>query len=253
MKIYILIAIFSLFAVSGHCQVVAIQNNEYSRLMLCIGNRLTVAVEGLSSGSVSLSTNNGSISKDKYRGAEHYIYHANTSGPAMIYVKKRNHKGSETIIDSNMFFVHRLPLSKPRFAGISGGELRQAIILAQFGIFVPIECCDFDARFMINSFSVLAYRNGMGIFRRDIEGDRIDKITSDFFYSLKNDDRLKFDNIKIKDCDGELRLADPIEITVTDASEYQKVRSVDTTLVEDPLTGETRQWITDSTWIRKTK
>lgn len=217
-------------------QVVAIQNDMENSLRLCIDNPLTVAVEGLTSGDILLSTDNGSIIQDEYRGAGHYIYNASVAGTATIYVKKRRGNRVENI-DSIIFRVRRLPFLPPIFAGKSAGPVNHLVILAQLGIIVPGDG-HADRRFPISSYSVLVYRKDKEIFRRKVLGPRIDQVTNDFFHTLKNNDKLKFENIEVKDCDGELRKTEPIEIIVKDAVSYKKVKGADTVFAEDPITGE---------------
>lgn len=252
MKSFILWTVIFLSPLVVLSQVVAIQNDRDRDLFLCLDNRLTVAVEKIASKDILLSTDNGSIKPDKYGDVGQYIYHAKTPGRAMIYVKKRNKRGTESIIDSVEFYVRRMPDPTPRFAGKSRGSLSQEILMAHLGVIVYYECEEHYPRFPVNSYSIAVYRGGKEIFRRQIKGATIDKESADFFRSFKNGDLLKFEDIKISDCDGELRSTEQIEITVTDAGvfEYQKLKSTDTTYLENPVTGELIQKITDSAWIR---
>ena len=229
-------------AIANECasQVVAVQNDNDKHFMLCIDNDITVAVEGLKSTSIVVTTDNGTIRKDYYRGLGHYVFHADRSGVANIIVKRKL-GNIEKIIDTVRFYVRRMPLSTPRFAGKSKGELKQNIVLIQMGLIAPIECCGFDARFKIAGYTVQVFRNKEILFAREIKGAGIDSLTNDFFYGLKDNDVLRFTNIQIEDCDGELREAEFIEFTVTETHEYEYIDAEEQTVIEDPFTGETKK------------
>jgi hypothetical protein len=249
MKTCVLLIAFCLTCIIGNAQVVAIQVDKENKVYLCVDNPLTVAVEGLSSRDISLSTDNGEIKKDEY-SIGHYNYHPKYPGIGMIYVKKNILKGGNKIIDSMRLRVHRMPLPQPKFAGRSSGSMSKAQILVQAGITAPIENFDINGQYRVHSYTVLVYRDKTEIFRKQILGPLFDKTVSDFLYSLQNEDELKFTEIKITDCDGELRLTDPISITVKDATEYRKVKQTDTLMIEDPMTGEMMLKLPDSVWRR---
>ncbi|MCB9045159.1 MAG: hypothetical protein H6550_03355 [Chitinophagales bacterium] len=251
MKLSVLTILYSLFSTIGIAQVVAIQNDMEKNLRLCIGNHITVAVEGLAATEVLLSTNNGIIKQDEYLGIGHYIYHANVAGPAMIYIKKKVGNTAENI-DSVEFYVRRMPVLPPKFAGKSSGEMDHSVILAQLGIIAPGDL-HADMRFPVSSYVIAVYRNGKQIFNRKVEGPRIDQATIDFFHTLKNNDKLIFGNIYVKDCDGELRKTDSIHVIVKNAMNYEKVNIADTIYVEDPITGEIIEQYRDSIWQQRSK
>jgi hypothetical protein len=232
---------FSLFATIGFSQVVAIQNDMERNLRLCFNNHLTVAVEGLGSADIVLSTDNGSIEQDKDSGAGHYVYRAKVAGVASIYVQKSTGNHLDTI-ERKIFVVRSLPVLPPLFAGKSKGSLSHAVIAVQMGIMAPGEG---DSWFPIFSYSIAVCRKGKEVFRRKVAGPRIDDATRKFFYSLKNGDQLKFENIFVEDCDGNLRETATLEIVVKDSADL-KGSNTDTLIAEDPVTGQVTQIRRDS-------
>lgn len=228
--------LFCLFTNISISQVVAIQNQTNMTLRLCIYNHLTIAVEGHRADEIIVSTNNGSIRQDEALGSGHFIYQANMAGTSMIFVGKQIGNRIETI-DSVRFRIYRIPILPPKFAGKSKGLLDHSVIMAQLGIIVHGDIHG-DRTFPVNSYSVVVNRKGKEIFKRSVAGPRIDKVTSDFFQSLKNNDQLKFQNIEVLDCDGQLRKAEEIDIIVTNAVKDGKGKTTDTLYVEDPVSGE---------------
>lgn len=232
------VLIVSIFSIkSTIAQVVAVQNGHRNDMWLCLPNPIIVAVENHSCDEFYLTTNNGAIEMDKEKSAGHFLLRAEREGVAMIYVREAKMKTGQ-IIDSLAFYVRRFPLSTPRFANRSSGEIMQSIVLIQLGLVVNIECCGFDARFMVKSYFTSVLRNGKEIFHHKTEGSLLDSLTHDFFYSLKDGDVLRFENIKIQDCDGTLREARMIQFVLKECHEYEDA-FIENRTIEDPMTGET--------------
>ncbi|WP_276135090.1 GldM family protein [Polluticoccus soli] len=260
MKAYILTTLLSLSTILATAQVVAIQNDRNNTLMLCLDNPLTIAVSGMSPDSISVSTDNGTIEKDKYNeGPGHYTYHAKKVGKAMVYVKKRTGKGRETIIDSVLFRVKSLPISPATVGGSKNGTIAQGMLMTQRSVIVWVDCCDIEAMLTVTGFTISISRKGKEIFRRNMQGPLFDDVMVDFFHTLMNGDLVRIENVMAKDCNDELRPAKPAELTIKDAYQYRKVKDtpgIDTVMVEDPVTGEAIMKITghsDSTWIQVKK
>ncbi len=246
MKFYGLTILFSLVVKISLCQVVAIENGRENILRLCVDNYLTVVVEGIPSRDILLTTDNGFIERDLYRGEGRYIHHPKAEGRAIISIKKRVGNTFEDIATRD-FRVMRMPIYPSLFAGKAKGKMSHLAIITQLGIAVGGDS-HYDKRYPVSSYSVVVFRRGREIFKRKALGTVIDQVTNDFFYSLKNGDELRFEDIKVIDCDGELREATPIQIIVEDVVEYKNVNKNDTIFVEDPVTGEMVMKIAEKIW-----
>lgn len=239
MKHIMYILLFNLFSLSAFCQVVAIQNDEDNIVFLGWNNHITIAVEGQKAKSIFVATDNGKIEESEFKGPGHYTFWPRKVGLAKIYVKKIGKNGNWKIIDSSTFRVKRLPLPKAKLWGRSGGEITQSMLLAQIALHAPVE--EFDGNYAITRFTVVVNRHKREIFMRTMAssgGARIDSITNNFFYRLKNNDKLVFKDIVIKDFDGTERDLEPIEFTIIDAHKYHRKKVNDRVTVIDPITGQ---------------
>ncbi len=247
-----ILLVFLIWQLPAHAmaQVVSIMTQE-SNLYLCMDNRLTVAVEGVKSNEILLSTNNGEIEQDNY-GPGRYRMRAKSVGRATVYVKRKTKNGTK-IIDSLQFRVKRRTLGMPNFEGMHSGAIKQFLALNGIAIVVSVECCEVHAYALVKGFTTVVKRNGQEVFRRKSVGCTIDSITKDFFYELRNSDQLIFTDITVKDCDDAILPMEPIQLTITDAYEYENVAGKDSVDVIDPITGEIYRDYREVTKMRKRK
>jgi hypothetical protein len=218
---------------------VAVQLDNQNILYLGIPNPLTIVAEGYKSKNLVVTTDNGTISMDSFGRAGHYNIWPARTGTAELTICAKKLKGNIKIA-SGVFRVKRLSLSKPRLGGKTGGEISQLFLCSQIA---PEASYDgYCGRCSIRKFSILVYRRNREIFSRTFTSSksyyaRIDSVTNDFFYKLKNNDKVIFKDMIIRDFDGTPRDLEPMVFTVTDAHKYRRMKSTDTAVIIDPTTG----------------
>jgi len=195
MKRFINILLFSFLPFSAYCQRVVIQNGWQNVLYLCANNPIRVLVEGCSSENISLSINNGVV----YDGPPgNYEVVPAKEGYATIYVKKKTPHGKIITIDSSRYRVKN-PI-EAFLNGKKGGLIsakEMSVSIAPYAS-INIEGVDFDAKMVIDSFTVCVIRHQKEIFRKGFYSNSVaifDEDTKKFFATLQNGDRLTIDNI----------------------------------------------------------
>ena len=234
MKVLLFVLLLAALSSTVFSQVVAVQTVRTQEVILCGHNQLIAAVEGYPPGSISLSTNNGRITKGEDPG--HYNFEPQSVGRATVYVWVEEENSSKRLLDSVRFNVERRAVSGSLFAGKVGGRLSHRIVVQQLGLFAPIEYTHFGNH-PIRSFAVVVYRNDQVIFNSNIQGPRFDSTTLSFFYTLKNNDKLRFENITLMDCDGVMRQLEPIEFLIKEAFKFTGAKLTNY-MTLDPLTGQ---------------
>ena len=224
---YLLLAVF--LPLYGYTQTIAVENDKQNNIFLGVCNPFTVAVEGCSSKSIFLTTNNGSI-----EGAHgHYILCPKKDTTTTVYIHRKTQKGT-IVLGQRHFSVKRQAVDRS-FAGMGGGIISPQTVWLQISPTITMELL--CGRYPVDSFKILVVRNKENIFYRK-ELTRIDDSTKDFFRKMVTGDRLIIKEIAYKDFDGAVRYADPMEFTIEGSGKDIPPDPVQLEYVEDPVTGE---------------
>ncbi len=220
----------SMFAGASYGQVVAIQVDKESSGYLRIENPLTIAVEKCSSRRIVVSTDNGKISG--YHG--HYVIVPDHVGMADITVQKKTLLRKLKTVGHGYFRVKRMPVAVS-LNGQKDGNMSKQVACDVIAPAAVIECCGFDAKCIIDSFTVTVKRNDKVVFHKELHdstGTRIDNETRGFFKTMHDKDKLLITGITYKDIDGTSMPAAALEFTITPAT-YTKPQDP----AIDPITG----------------
>jgi hypothetical protein len=209
--------LFCLFSLPVYCQVVAIQNDKQNFFYIGIDNPITVAAAGYRSSDISVTITDGTITGDHGR----YVIRAEHPGNVTIEVRRKTTKGFK-IITEMLFRVQRIPDPTPQFAGKTNGTIYGPLARAQIAPAARIVGFDFDAKFTIDSCTILVLRNSKPFFIRSLynhNGVRFsdDKETQSMIQTLKGGDKLLFIDMTTRGPDNISRHIVPMEFTITDS------------------------------------
>lgn len=219
-----------------HNSVVAIQNDNQNILYSCYGNNIIVAVENTSCGDIFLETDNGTIEIDSFRRG-HYIIRPVKLGRATITIKRK--KGKDYVTIRQMpYRVIQFEVT-PSFAGKKNGELSNIEVREGIAPAAVFEGYYIDARYQIDSFTILVFRDGSEIFKRllyDANGARFDDTTLNFLATVKQGDRVLFTKMTYRDfCNQSCKLND-MEFVISNAHEKRPEHGQEIRI--DPITGQ---------------
>lgn len=241
------ICLISIFSLSTHAQIVAIEDLEQNILYTCVENRLKIAVENCPEDLLVVSTDNGEIRKNEYlRGG--YSIRPKQFGHATVYVGRKTTKGVKRL-DSVYYCVKRIPPPHITLNGQTEGNISKARMRVEIAPSANIESFNFEARMLVKQYTVIVYRNNNEIFRRKNCDDngRIDSVTRAFFDDLENNDKVIFTQFIVSDCSGDRTDVNSIELVVTDAknSPKEQLRPEHGEMeIIDPVTGRSymKKW-----------
>jgi hypothetical protein len=194
----------------AYTQRCVIANERETIAYIDVPNPLIFAVEGLSCGSVELSTTNGQLKRLKNTCSYEY-YPANT-GRAPIVVKLKNGK----TIDTVFLKVLDLPAPVALVAGKAGGTISKRHLAMQIGVAAQLNGFDFDAHFQVTHFNVSILRDGKGVYSEETEDARFSETTRNAFGALNVNDLVLFTEITCKSPGGKVSKAASIEFKIVE-------------------------------------
>lgn len=125
-------------------------NEAQNIFYVWVDNPLSITVENVPNDLLVVKTDNGKISRD----GDRYIYHANTTGRANIFLYKRI-KGKLKKIGQSEFRVKSFPLPIFKIAGYgNNASVKKIIIKSQQYVRAELENFGIDASYQIDSFKV---------------------------------------------------------------------------------------------------
>ena len=209
-KVISLCFCISLFLVSAG-QIISVSVDANNTFYKGLDNSLTVAVENCSARSISVKTNNGTITGS----LGSYMIHPSQIGKTEISIYKRI-DGKVKKIGVSDFRVIRIPDAVFRIGSLSNNFGRIRIVELQNQSFVraEVECCGFDLKINVDSFTVcLITREPCTYKELSNTGNEIKKELKSEFQKLKKDDLVIFKNIYATGPNGSSLLA-PVIVTV---------------------------------------
>jgi gliding motility-associated GldM-like protein len=219
MRNVICFVLLLLLAGRVYCQVVAIQMDRENIAYLGIDNPITVAVENCSTGSISLTTNNGEIIGE--RG--HFVLRPGHIGVTDIKVGRKTSKGLKPM-GSMLVRVKRFPFPVVKLNGQKGGPISKDVISVQIAPAAIFEDFEFDAKLTIDGFSIIVIRGTKIVFYqplRNPNGARFDEETRNFFKTLQVNDKVWITDITCKAPDGISRRLQSIDFIIAPDIEIQ--------------------------------
>ncbi len=202
-----------LFAAPAYCQV-AVQFDKQNIAYLGVGNPLTVGGKNCPSGSIVITTDNGTIIGED----GHYLLSPAHLGYGMITVKRKT-GDSLKVIGGSPFRVKSFPAQISLCSRNEGWRIPRNIICRSRGPQVWME--SMDAKFFNDSFTLFVIRADKMIFYRDFHKDihghrgaEFDEETKTFFEKLRGDDKLYIAHLAFIGLENNLRSLPPAEFTI---------------------------------------
>ena len=208
------IVTFSLFfyCFASYAQTISIGADRNNILYAGLDNPLTIAVENTSNKIIIVKTDNGTISGNGGK----YIFHSKVTGKADIIIYKKI-KGKAKEIGRGYFRVKSIPAPVPKVGPSSGGYIKGEILKHQQYIRADYECCGFDARAPIDSFTICIVRADT-CFYKEIKniGNKFNDEITNALAGIKKDDTVIFKKIFARDPDNKSIPLTPIFFFITD-------------------------------------
>jgi gliding motility-associated protein GldM len=165
-----------------------------------VDNPVDVSVAGVRPEDVSVTITNGTIKKKK---GGSYVVNPRRPGNSFVTVLA-NIDGKKNAMGKREFRVKRVPDPVAKVAGIKGGGIKKAILIAQVGVAADLENFDFDLTFRVTQFTVSASVQG---FRKDAKSKnyKFTNAQKQIIRSLSTGQRLYIEDIKAVGPDGSTR------------------------------------------------
>jgi len=200
------ILLWPVFAYSQKCVV---SNNDLNIFYVGISNRIHVAVDGYSSKSFLLTSDNGTINATDDPNA--YDISPLKTGLVTISVISKNSK--HTLLAKSYLSVKNIPDPVARVAGKSGGSVPKNVFKAQIGITAILLDVGICGDYIIDTYTVTILRNETALFVKKCNEARFPKEVRDAFGALEINDRVLFTEISCRGVATRMRLQ-PIEFTI---------------------------------------
>lgn len=200
---------FIFFPTIGYCQHCIISNTKENVVYIGIPNPIDVAVEDRRCKDFSVVTDNGKI--EAAETACSYTYNPSTVGKAEITVRD---KQQGKVIRKCVFRVKNIPPPVAMLAGKSEGVISRSVLKVQIGLAAVLNGFDFDARFVIDAYTVSIVRNGKSFFVKSCEGARFPQDVLDAFGRTEKGDRLIFAGIRYRSPADKQGAVQPIEFEI---------------------------------------
>jgi len=188
--------------------VTAVAPTKMNVFYLGVDNPVTIAVSGVSIDKIRPTISNGSI---RITGNT-FIVNPRILGVAIIDVFIEN-EGKRLHVDNMEFRVKEIPEPVAKVAMKKSGVISRNTLLAQVEIIADLENFDFDARFAISKFSVVANIKGF----KHLVVSNSNKFTDDqknLIKELSIGDNVYFQDIKAVGPDGRVRELSPLVFTI---------------------------------------
>jgi gliding motility-associated protein GldM len=178
-----------------------------------IDNPVDVSVAGYSTKDIQPSINNGSIQAAQGGG---FIVKPGTGNEAVVSVTVTNPDGSKKAMEGVKFRVRSVPDPVANFAGKGPGDntVTRGELTAAQGVIAKMENFEFDLRFEVTEFTVVASIGGE-VKETVIRGNRITDDAKAMFGRVKAGQRIWIENVKAKGPDGTTRRLGTLALKVT--------------------------------------
>lgn len=199
----------------SRAQVIAVSADQNNILYAGLDNPLTIAVENIDRKKIIVKTNIGQISGSNGK----YMYHSSEVGRADITIYESNNKKLKKIGYAS-FRVKQMPDAIFKIGSGDNNRTKKIKLKElknQLFVRAEQECCGFDLRFAIDSFTVCIMSidtcNYVELINRS--GNEINQEIREKFNTLKKNDMLIFKDIYSKGPGG-IYILTPLILTIDD-------------------------------------
>jgi hypothetical protein len=201
-----LTTVILLVTVVSRSQDISIANEKMNIFYKGIDNPISFAADGVSSKSLIIKANNGTVSKQY----GYYTFRSDSIGKAEIIIFKKV-QGKLKEIGRRAFRVKTIPDPIPKVGPSAGGRIVTAVLKAQQYIRADIENFDIDIKTPIDSFTICITR-GDSCYYKELQnsGSKFNDDVIQALSKVKNGDTVIFKNIFGRNVYGELKEFDSV-------------------------------------------
>jgi hypothetical protein len=207
----------TVFLILFHCcvsnaQIVSISADQNNILYAGLYNPITIAAESISAKAIVVKTDNGTITGNDGK----YMFRSDKIGRADIIIYKTT-AGQLKEIGRGSFRIKPIPAPVAYVGPSSGGYIKGEILKHQEYIRADYECCGFDARAPIDSFTICIIRGDTCLYKeiKNIGSKFNDEIIN-ALDSIKKDDTIIFKKIFARGPDNKTIPLSPILFFISD-------------------------------------
>jgi len=174
-------------------------------------NSFSCTVEGIACKSIILSTDNGSLTKDR---CNYYTFKPNHVSDSKIIVTQKKGRKSRKIGEFYIR-VRNIPDPVAIIGGLYGGSIAKGALRAQTGIGASLPpFLSINIKYRVRSYSITAIRNKELLFFRSCDGYEFSEDIRNKFKELQKDDIVLFSSIMVQLPDERQALAKPVELKI---------------------------------------
>lgn len=212
MRTLILALMLSGVTAMTYSQPCVIANQKQNIIYVGVPNPMSVAVNGKWCKDFILTTNNGRIEKTPIDDCSYDLFPATVGKASLIILSKKDRKE----LGRMEFRAKRIPDPVAMVGGKNGGEIRKNILKAQIGIIAVLTQFDFDARFIVEQFTITLLHTGKPIFTRECTGARFPPEVIRSFDRLQAGDQVLFTEMTYRGPDGRTNGLLPVEFRIVE-------------------------------------
>ncbi|MBS1773577.1 MAG: hypothetical protein JST82_12020 [Bacteroidetes bacterium] len=194
-------------------QHVTISADKMNVLYIGVPNPITVVAEGLQCKNVNIAIEGAQIMP----GDEPCKFNVVVKEPGIVIAKVYTiSKGGNKIIGEIEFRVKRPMLPTARVGGKTCGIITRTELMSQIGVGAYMDNFDFDAPFVVNSFTASIIRNHNTIFEKTNTGAKFNNDILRAIQTIKPGDIFSCADVRVTSTGNNNALTNSIELTVID-------------------------------------
>jgi len=169
-----------------------------------VDNPIDISVPGVKNENIFITilpAGSAMVVRSSYVGS--YLVRPKKNGRVRLQLNTRIN-GETKVVGFKEFRCKSFPLPEAKFAGEIGGEISKQKFISSKQIEATVPDFDFQTNFRIVSFSCTIINNGkVEVFK--LQGQRINSELRSRFIRLSSNDKIYFEDIKVKDATGRIR------------------------------------------------
>lgn len=184
---------------------------ESSLAFVGADNNLSCTVEGIACKYVTLSTDNGTITKER---CNYYTFKPTRMADSKVIIGRKVGKRTRKIGE---FYIRVRALPDPVaiVGGLYGGSIAKGALRVQTGIGAGLPPhLSINIKYRVNSYSITITRNRELVFFKSCDGNLFNEEIYNAFNELQKEDIVLFSSIMVVMPDDQLKLAKPFELKI---------------------------------------
>lgn len=189
----------------SNAQTVAVANLRQNTIYVGINNHLKIVVEGASCNSISVSTDNGKISKT---GTCEFNYIPSRPGMAQVVV--RSSKGTYNYL----MRAESTPNPLAFVGSMNGGITSKKQLILIGGLQVKYPGLDIKTNLKVKHYSFQIFREQQALSGNSVNGQGFSKDMKARFDQMVRNDKVLFYSIVAEDAKGDTYIIPPVEFII---------------------------------------